>query len=225
MFVSHDGFAYVAFSQRERTLETKSCTPGTVIDPRDVTVALHDQVVLWQIHADGSYRSTTVEDESGRHRLSELLALVAPTGAIIPDGPDGVLLAIRETGEVRKANIRPSQRDFIYRLDRDGKVVYKYPIPAYEGPLHDEMVLGEQGQGFATRGGVLIAFNVQEGKELWRWDSKGEELEVVAALADGSCLVQSPTAVFKVDNAATFHEVMKGQIMIDWQGKMYRKHD
>jgi hypothetical protein len=70
----------------------------------------------------------------------------------------------------------------------------------------------------------LIAFDVQTGKELWRWNSDEREVEVLLALADGSCLVQTPVAVFKVDDAATSHKVMEGRVMIDWQGQMYRKH-
>jgi hypothetical protein len=36
--------------------------------------------------------------------------------------------------------------------------------------------------------------------------------------------VQTPVAVFKVDDAATSQKVMEGRVMIDWQGRMYRKH-
>ena len=225
VFGSHDGFSYVAFSQRERTFEAKPCTPGSAIGPRDVSVAFHDRVVLWQIRADGTYRSTIVEDSIGHHPLSEPATEIAPTGGIIHDGPDGILLAIRTLGEVMEVAARLRHKDRIYRLDRDGKVLYKFSVPEFDGPLHDDMVLGEDGRGFATRGGLLIAFDVQEGKELWRWNSNEKELEAVVALPDGSCLVQTPVAVFKVDNATTSREVMKGRVMIDWQGRVYKKHD
>jgi hypothetical protein len=224
MFVSHDGFAYAAFSQRERTFEAKSCAIGSEIAPRDVTMAFHDQVVLWQINADGTYRSTTAENSVGHGLLSEPIADTAPTGGIIPDGPDGVLLAVRKSSGVFGVGTGSVREEFIYRLGPDGKAIYKFSVPAFEGPLHDEMVLGEKDRGFATRGGLLIAFDVQGGKELWRWNSNEREVEVLAALADGSCLVQTPAAVFKVDDAATSQKVLEGRVMIDWQGRMYRKH-
>jgi outer membrane protein assembly factor BamB len=224
MFVSQDGFAYAAFSQRERTFETKSCAIGSEIAPRDVTMGFNDQVVLWQINADGIHRSTTVENAVGHRLLSEPIADSAPTGGIIPDGPEGVLLAIRKSSGVLGVGADSLREEFIYRLGPDGKVIYKFSVPAFEGPLHDDMVLGESDRGFATRGGLLIAFDVQTGKELWRWNSDEREVEVLLALADGSCLVQTPVAVFKVDDAATSHKVMEGRVMIDWQGQMYRKH-
>ena len=116
-------------------------------------------------------------------------------------------------------------KELIYRLDPDGTVVYRLSLPVSDGPLHDEMVLGENNLGFAARGGLLIAFDVQEGKEAWRWDSNTRDLEVYAALAGGSCLVQTPAALLKVDNATSSKEVVKGRAMIDWQGRLYVKHD
>ena len=224
MFVSHDGFAYAAFSQRERAFSVKSCTVGSEIAPRNVTASFHDQVVLWQIKADGTLRSTTVENVAGHSLVSETIAEIAPTGGIIPDGPDGVLLAIRKSSGVSGVGAGSVREEFIYRMGPDGKVIYKFSVPAFEGPLHDEMVLGEKDRGFATRGGLLIAFDVQTGKELWRWNSNEREVEVLLALNDGSCLVQTPVAVLKVEDAATAKEVMEGRVMIDWQGRMYRKH-
>jgi hypothetical protein len=44
LFVNIDGFAYVAFTQSERTLETATCTPGSVIEPRNVNVARQGRV-------------------------------------------------------------------------------------------------------------------------------------------------------------------------------------
>jgi outer membrane protein assembly factor BamB len=67
---------------------------------------------------------------------------------------------------------------FVYRLDQSGKPLYKFPLPRYGGALQDEMVLGEHDRGFVTRGGTLIAFDVRDGTEIWRWDSRTPEVEV-----------------------------------------------
>ena len=40
-----------------------------------------------------------------------------------------------------------------------------------DGPFHDEMGLGQDNAGSATRGGFLIAFSQQDDSELWGWDS------------------------------------------------------
>ena len=114
---------------------------------------------------------------------------------------------------------------FVYRLDEGGAVVYKLALPEYQGTLHDGMVLGEDERGYASRGNLLIAFNVRKGKELWRWEASSPEIEVFAALANGGCAVQTATALVEVDNAATAKELAKGKAMMDWQGHMYIKHN
>jgi hypothetical protein len=114
--------------------------------------------------------------------------------------------------------------EFIYRVDGDGKLVYKLPLPAYEGQLKDEMVLGENDRGFATRGSLLFAFDVRQGTESWRHDTHVYGIEVFAALADGGCLVQTPVALVNVHDAEHSVELIKGKAMMGWNGEMYIKH-
>jgi hypothetical protein len=136
----------------------------------------------------------------------------------------GLLLSV---GSSDHASGKPSlpPTEFVYRLDESGRLVYRLPLPQYEGALHDDMVLGGDQRGFATRGGVLIAFNVEDGHEVWRWDGKTLDIEVLAALANGGCLVQTPTALLEVDNSFDVHEIMKGKAALDWRGQLYRKSD
>jgi hypothetical protein len=76
------------------------------------------------------------------------------------------------------------------------------------------MVLGENDLGFATRGSLLIAFNVRNGKEAWHWDSNTPGIEVFAALANGHCLVQTPTALVEVENGDKSKEIFQGKAMM-----------
>lgn len=223
LFVNSDGLAYVAFTQQAWTLKAANCVPGSVVVPTDVKQEREQKVVLWQIHPDGTYRSTVVEESSSRGPLTEHLRVVTPTGGIIPDGFGGILLSVGWTHIGTKMDARRLPDEFIYRIDPEGKVVYKLPLPNYEGPLHDEMVLGEESRGFATRGGILIAFDVRDGREVWRWDSQTAEIEVFAALANGGCLVQTPAALVEVDNATNSKEILKGKAMVNWQGQLFRK--
>jgi outer membrane protein assembly factor BamB len=225
MFVNMDGFAYLAFTQSESALSTGRCTVGSTVAPRDVTFARDERVVLWQIHPDGTYRSTVVEESKETAPLSRPMASASPTGAIIPDGFEGVLLSMRSSPNPAGTALHRSPDEFIYRLDQDGKVVYKLLLPKFEGPLHDGMVLGENALGFATRGSNLIAFNVRNGVELWRWSAQTPGIGVYAALADGGVLVQTPDALVKVNSTTASQEVFKGQAVMDWQGKLYRKHN
>lgn len=222
LFVNIDGFAYLAFMQQDWELSAAKCTPGSVLDPASVTQDRNQRVLLWQIHPDGTYRSTVVEESSARGPLSDPFNVGQPTGSLIPDGLGGVLLSVGWAHiSERNDGSRPPD-EFIYRLDQDGRVVYQLALPAYQGPLHDEMVLGEK-NGFATRGSLLIAFDIADGREMWRWDAHTPGIEVFAALANGGCMVQTPGALVEVDSATEAKEIFKGKAMIDWHGQLYRQ--
>ena len=219
LFVNIDGWAYVAFAQNEETLQAAACTVGAAVDRGDLKTTREARLILWQIHPDGTFRSTVVEEAQGSGPLSQPVPVAYPTGGIIPDGLGGVLLSVRRSATGRQ----DSGDESVYRLDEAGKVVYRVPMPRYAGVLKDGMVLGEDDTGFATRGGILVAFNVRDGKEMWRWDSRTPRIEVVAALAGGGCAVQTPTALVQVDNATDSKELFQGHAMVDWRGNMYRK--
>ena len=225
LFVNIDGFAYVAFTQHDWSLKTGKCVPGSAVAPQNVAFLRNERVVLWQMHPDGTYRSTIVEESKNKRPITESVSPPSPTGGIIPDGLGGLLLSVRWSHDTVVGEIHTSADDLIYRIDEDGHVVYKLPLPMYDGMLHDEMVLGEDEVGFTTRGSFLIAFNVRDGKELWRWNSNTPDIEVFAALANGHCLVQTPTALVEVSNANEAKEVLQGKAMMGWHGDVYVKHN
>jgi hypothetical protein len=51
------------------------------------------------------------------------------------------------------------------------------------------------------------------------------DITVFAALANGHCLVQTPTALVEVADSNTSREIFQGKAMMDWLGNMYRKHN
>jgi outer membrane protein assembly factor BamB len=224
IFVNMDGYAYIAFTQNEWQLEAKNCLPGTVLDPHGFTFARDEKLLLWQIHPDGTYRSSVVEATKTNEGLSTPVTNASPTGAIIPDNMNGTLISVRFSHTVLPENIAGTTDEYVYRVDPEGAVLYKFLLPKYSGKLNDEMVLGSDQLAFATRGGLLIAFNQSTGKEIWRWDSNTPEISVVAALASGACLVQTPTDAVIVENSTTAKEYLQGQVMLGWNGQVYRKH-
>lgn len=184
-----------------------------------------EKLWLWQIHPDGTYRSILVEASKLTQQLSAPTSVVSPTSAIVTDNMNGTLILVRMRYNVMPGNVSDQSDEFIYRVNAEGDLVYKLPLPKDSGPLRDEMVIGNDELGFATRGGVLIAFNVRDGKELGQWDSKTDDISVVAALADGSCLVQTPTDAVKVDSSTKARIVLHGKVLLGWHGRMYRKHN
>ncbi len=224
LMVNMDGFAYLAFTQNEWTLDGGKCVPGTVLDPHTLTMTRDEKLLLWQVHPDGTYRSFVVEANKQKQPLSAPMSVASPTGAVIPDNMNGTLVSVRLSHNVMPENTSDPADELVYRLNEEGEVVYKFPLPKYSGPLQDEMVLGSNELAFATRGGKLIAFNQTDGKELWQWESNKETISVVAALADGSCLVQTPTEAVDVWSPTKAKVYMSGKAMLGWQGQVFRKH-
>lgn len=222
LFVNTDGFAYFAFTQQDWELKASQCKAGAEIQLTNINQVREQHLELWQIHPDGSVRSTMLEESTSSRPFSEPVSVAAPTGAIIPDGLGGILVAV---GSLRTgANVPTVPPDeFVYRVDEDGKLLYKLLLPSSEGQGHNDMVLGQDNVGFTTRGGILIAFSVLDGKESWRWDSHTPDIQVFAALANGGCMVQTPTALVEVDSSTDAKEIFKGKAAMDWQGQLYRK--
>jgi outer membrane protein assembly factor BamB len=224
LMVSMDGFAYVAFTQNEWTLDGGKCAPGTALDPHTLTLTRDEKLLLWQVHPDGTYRSFVVEANKMKQPLSAPSSVASPTGAVVTDNMNGTLVSVRLSHTVMPENTIDPSDELIYRLNEEGEVVYKFPLPKYSGPLQDEMVIGSNELAFATRGGKLIAFDQTEGKELWQWESNAETISVVAALADGSCLVQTPTEAVIVSSPTKSKVYMTGKVMLGWHGEVFRKH-
>jgi outer membrane protein assembly factor BamB len=214
LFVNTDGDAYLAFTLFSWTVAAGKCAAGSEVDPRNVSFSQSDKTVLWRIHPDGSYKETIVEQmQRANLPQSTPMPVASPTGAIIPDGFGGVLLSMRWVHSEVMHNVPVRADQFVYRITQDGEIAYKFPLPQFAGPLHDAMVLGELDTGFATRGGLLIAFDVKDGSEAWRWDSGASEIEVFAATAGGGCAVRTPRGVVQVEKDGTTKDLFLNEYL------------
>ena len=208
LFVNTDGDGYAAFTQNEWKIEADKCTNGALLDPRQVNFSRDDKLVFWRIYQDGTYKSTIVNgDRADRAAFSSPVSVMSPTGNIIPDGMGGVLLSVRWTHTDIPQKVRGPADEFVYRITEDGELAYKFPLPKYSGTLHDEMVLGEQDAGFVTRGSVLVAFDVKDGREMWHWDSGGPEIKIRMATAGGGCVVDTPEGLLLIENGMKMRRV------------------
>ena len=200
LFVNTDGDAYAAFTVKRRTLRAEKCTAESLVEPGKVHVSREDQLVLWRVQDDGSYRDTVVET-SKRSSVSVGVPApdVSPTGDIIPDGFGGVLLSIRASSKAATQKTSEAFDEFVYRVTEEGTLAYKFRLPRYAGELDDDMVLGEQDLGFASRGSTLVAFNVKDGTEVWRWNSGIPEVKIIMATAGGGCAVDTPQGLVLVE--------------------------
>ncbi len=223
--VNMDGLPYLTFTQNSTKLETSGCRPGSSVDPSQVSASHESELVLWQLQPNGTYRSTVVEAIRDEHSSTAPSTIVLPTGAVVTDNMNGLLLPVRWRQEPGPDNSSGAEQEFIYRIDPAGNVVYKLPVPLSTGHENDEMVIASNELGYATRAGILIAFNVTTGKDLWHWDSKTSEITVFAALANGGCMVQTPTALVEVDGPDNWKEVAKGKFSVDWMGHLLRYDD
>lgn len=218
--VNMDGLAYVAFTHNTRTLGIEMCTPNSKLNSAEMYLEQDDNLILWQVHPDGTYRSTVVEAIKRKQPVSAPLNTALPTSTLTTDNMNGMLIPVQWSHQVGGA-----ADEFIYRVAPDGEVLYKFSLPKYTGSLHDGIVIASNDVAFATRGSTLIAFSVRSGENLWRWESPEPEISVFAALANGHCLVQTPTALVEVENSASAKLVVKGKVMMGWHGKMFLKHN
>jgi len=200
LVVNTDGDAYAAFTLKVRTLRAEKCTAESVVEPQKVHISGEDQLILWRIQADGSHRDTIVDtSKQGSVSVAVPAPDVSPTGDIIPDGFSGVLLSIRASSKASTQKASEPFDEFVYRVTEEGTLAFKFPLPRYVGELDDEMVLGEQDLGFASRGGTLVAFNVKDGTEVWRWNSGIPEVKIIMATAGGGCAVDTPQGLVLVE--------------------------
>lgn len=142
--VNMDGNAYLAFSQREWTLTTTECKPGREIDPKDVTVTRNDQLVLWKIEPDGALHPALIEANKTKHPLSAPATVIAPTDEIITDNMNGTLISVKQSRANASETTDEAVDEFVYRVNQDGELVFKFPLPRYSSARKDEMVIGEQ---------------------------------------------------------------------------------
>ncbi|MCU1270914.1 MAG: hypothetical protein JWN74_2208 [Acidobacteriaceae bacterium] len=225
LMVNMDGLAYVAFTENQWILQAPKCSPGAELKASEILFSRDEQVILWQIHPEGTVRSTVVEGLKAKQSLALAGITDSPTGAILTDNLNGVLLSIRQSrNRIAEAGTDPSD-EFVYRINPAGEVLFKFPLPSYSGPLHDDMVIGENDIAFATRGGNLIAFSLHTGKEVWEWDSKTPEISVFAALANGACVVKTPSGMAEVNHGVKIKDMaMDGVPVLGWQGDFYQSH-
>lgn len=192
MFINIDGDAYIAFTQLARLVTTTPCQLNSTVDPTKKAVSTGDQLVLWRIHSDGTYVSHVLErTRFGNVPYGAPFKEIQPTGEIIPDGLGGVLVSIWVGQAAAFQNKLLNAEEFIYRVNEEGEILYRLRLPAYEGPLHDAMVLGEGNTGFVTRGDTLMKFDVLSGTMLCKRKLPGTELEVALAIAGGGVVVNT----------------------------------
>jgi hypothetical protein len=225
VIVNMDGLGYIAFSQNEWSLDGGECKPGTVLDPHTLTLSRDEKVLQWQVHTNGTYVSSVVESTSVKQPLSVPMSVATPGPSLSPDDNNGTLVPLNLAHYSLLENDSTPADEFVYRVNQDGELVFRSPMPKYSGPSKDGIVINHDDIAFTTRGSLLIAFRVLDGKEVSRWDAGVEGIEVFAALANGGCLVQTPTDLIEVDSSTKSKVILHGKGMLDWQGRLYRKHN
>ena len=113
---------------------------------------------LWSGVSEPTARTgrSWLTSEAQHLSLAAPISVSAPTGDIIPDGFGGVLFSIRSSSIHATQQVEGASDQFVYRVTQEASCVQVF-VAKYSGPLHDEMVLGEQDLGFATRGSILMA--------------------------------------------------------------------
>lgn len=125
VIVNMDGLAYVAFTQNEWKLKAPKCNPGSTLEPSQISLVRAENVMLWQIHRDGTYRSTTIESVRNEQSSATKVSVASPTGALVTDNHYGVLIPIRLSHDFHSQGANQLADEFVYRVNADGDVLFK----------------------------------------------------------------------------------------------------
>ena len=179
------------YSEFNLIAKAASCSPGSILTPMQVHVEVTQRLVIVDVHEDGSSSASVVEEnkEAGSAGDTWIHAAV-PTGDIIPgEGGTGNFLAVRRTKQLWKGTGPGVIEEFQYRINDDRTVKYRFPVPVSPFGFPSTMLLGENNFGYTTRGKIVVAFNTETGKEIWRWESTRSMVMAYAALKDDEVMV------------------------------------
>lgn len=213
LFVNIDGRARFAFTQSSIILRAPSCKAGEIIPSGDVRAIADDVLHLWKIDADGHYTEAEIE---ARHfdAITRTMAteVPAPTGELIDDGSNGVLLSVQiRLRSTVPALVQKKCKEFIYHFTADDKLDYKVALPeyAYDGQSSDKIGISEFRESelaFVARGSIVIAFNIESGVERWRWDS-GVNVRIGWVTKQGNVAVYLPDRIVEVQDPTHQKEI------------------
>ena len=99
-------------------------------------------------------------------------------------------MAVRRVTTHWGSSLDRKEEGFEYRVSAARQILYRMPVPAAADDSHIVTLLGSDRTGFTSRGGIVVAFDEDTGKEKWRWDGGNPGILPFAALADGSVLVR-----------------------------------
>jgi protein-L-isoaspartate O-methyltransferase len=115
-----------------------------------------DQLVLSKIDPDGALHPTVIEAKKMKQPLSAPASVIAPTDAITTDNKNGILVSVKQSRGDGSETTDEAADEFVYRVNQDGELVFRFQLPKYSGSRKDDMVIGENNVAFATRGKYLI---------------------------------------------------------------------
>jgi outer membrane protein assembly factor BamB len=182
--------ANLAYSEFELVADGGNCAADSVVTPMQVHVEVTQRLVMVDIHEDQTASTRTVEENTAKGAAdSTWIRATVPTGDIIPgEQGTGNFLAVRRTLQLWRGTGPGTIEEFQYRITEDRNVKYRVPVPLSPLGVSSGMLLGED-LGYTTRGNVVIAFDVETGREIWRWASSKSNVQACAALQGDKVLV------------------------------------
>jgi hypothetical protein len=175
-----------AYMQYETFQETCTNFYGWSIGCLNSTTSFSNTLSLLKIAPDGSSSVQTLSTSSS--------AYIYPL-QVIPDGQSGVLAAWW-TLPLGSSNPGPVN---ITHVMTSGTTAYQLPLTIAQSPFG--MVLGENGNGFATDGAKVVSFDLTSGQVQWSYTSPS--LSIIASTA-GNGLVAKTTDQNGIDTVLRF---------------------
>jgi hypothetical protein len=205
-----EGVANFAYSELLISAEGSKCSEGQVLQLGVLHLTVTQRLKMIDIANDLSIVGYNVEENSAEGNAAKTLYKVSlPIGDIIVgEQGDGNFLAVRTQNESWPTSQGFNPVEFQYRISEDRSVKYRFPVNASSGGFPTDMLLGKT-IGYTTRGHAVIAFDLETGRELWRWlSTKSDVLAVMAAAGemvlvhegDGYTMIKDGKPVYQRDD-------------------------
>jgi hypothetical protein len=184
------GVANLAYSEYNVIADGGNCKAGSMVDIGTLLVKATTRLMMIDISSElTTVRTPVVTFTASGPAGSTWIQTAIPTGDIIVgEVGTGNFLAVRETRQLWHGAAPGTISEFQYRINDDRTVKYRVPVPVSPEGVSTSMLLGEN-FGYTTRGTVVIAFELQEGREVWRWEGT-ENLSACIAVKGDKVLVR-----------------------------------
>jgi hypothetical protein len=185
-----EGAVNFAYSELLISAENSNCSKDQVLQPERLHLRVTQRLKMVDIASDFSVVTHSVEENTteGNAAKTSYQASLPIGDVIVGEQGTGNFLAVRTQTQFWPTFQAVNAAEFQYRITEDRSVKYRFSANVTSGGFPTDMLFGES-MGYTTRGPAVIAFDLETGRELWRWVSPKSNVSAVMVAAGEMVLV------------------------------------